>query len=138
MAVKLPTDIWRERISEEKREFAAGLISIEDCVGEQLYPDEFLKRADVLLTKFVSKIEGASKEANSFPSIMESVKSLVLALNDLNYSEDFDVTVIETGEREDLCEFIHAVIVSQGFDLTALAAFAKCCTTDLTLQWREW
>lgn len=48
----------------------------------------------------------------------------------------FKHSLIETDQREYICEFIDQVIIENGIDLDALAFSQKC--TDITEEWREW
>ena len=60
-------------------------------------------------------------------AILEQVKTLVLALNDLN--EKADYSLIETDAREALCEVIRTGAVDCGL---------KEYSEDITEEWREW
>ncbi len=60
-------------------------------------------------------------------AIMEQVKILVLALNDLN--EKVDYSLIETEAREALWEVIQT---------GAIACGLKEYSDDITEEWREW
>jgi hypothetical protein len=136
MPIQLTTELWRERKAEEKREFEAGAISADDCFMDRLFPDAFLDRTETLLKEFVASVDQCSSSASDFPKVMRSVETLVVALNKVN--EDFDHGVIETDEREELCEFIDEVIVARGIDIEALAAAQNCDPYEITDQWREW
>lgn len=136
MAVKRSSEIWRERKAEEARQFAAGEITAEDRYLDELFPDDFIARVDILLKAFAEAIDQCATTASDFPRVMQSIQTLVLALNTVN--EDFNEEVIETGEREDLCEFIDAVIIGRGIDIEALAAAQGCRRYELTDEWRDW
>lgn len=60
-------------------------------------------------------------------AIMEQVKMLVLALNNLN--EKTDYSLIETEAREAIWEVIQTSAVARGL---------KECGEDITEEWREW
>lgn len=60
-------------------------------------------------------------------AIMEQVKTLVLALNDLN--EKTDYSLIETEAREAIWEVIQT---------SAVACGLKEYADDITEEWREW
>jgi len=58
--------------------------------------------------------------------VLEAVKAIVLDLNRLN--KECGGGLIETGQREDLCELI----------LTAAAGAGLATDEDITEKWREW
>ena len=57
--------------------------------------------------------------------IMEEVKNVVLALNDINECTD----MIETVEREAICEIIQESAIECGLE---------CYEDDITEEWRDW
>jgi len=59
--------------------------------------------------------------------ILQSAKQLVLALNRLNESTDF--SIIETDQREAICQLIQESAVECGL---------KEYEEDITEQWRQW
>ena len=59
--------------------------------------------------------------------IMKQVEIVILALNDLN--EKTDYALIETGEREAICELIQE---------SAIACGLNNYEDDITEEWREW
>ena len=59
--------------------------------------------------------------------IMEQVRILVLALNDLNEATDY--ALIETEAREALWEIIQTSAVASGL---------KNAPDDITEEWRDW
>ncbi len=136
MPIQLPTESWRERKAEERREFEAGEISEDDCYMDRLFPDAFVDRTEHLLKEFVASVERCSTSESDFPQVMQSIEALVVALNKVN--EDFDHGVIETDEREELCAFIDEVVVAKGIDIETLAASQNCGRNELTDQWRDW
>jgi len=136
MSVKRASEAWRDAKAEERRRLAVGEITPAQCYMEQLFPDAFIDRTDALLSGFAAQIAGTATDASAYPRIMAQIESLVLALNQVNI--DFNGAVIETGEREDLCAYIDAVLVEHGIDLDALAAAHGCTADELTDQWREW
>lgn len=136
MQIQLTTESWREEKAEERRKFAAGEISADDCYMERLFPDAFIDRTENLLKAFVASVDQCSSAPDDFPQIMRHVEMLVVALNKVN--EDFDHGVIETDEREELCAFIDAVIIEKGIDIEALAASQNCGRHEITDEWRDW
>ena len=134
MAVKLVTETWREDKAEEKRQFEAGEISEGELCLDQLFPDQFIADTEPLLLEFVSAI--AKTDALNYESVMNSIKSLVEKLNEIN--DRFDGEVIETGEREQLCQYIEDVISESAIDLDQYAKNRECDKSEITDLWREW
>ncbi len=89
------------------------------------YTQEHIDRCEAILTLFLSsltKISGAEKKQ----AIMGAVKVAVLALNDVN--TDCDGGMIETDQREQLCELIILAANEAGLDTE----------DDITEEWRDW
>lgn len=75
-----------------------------------------------LLTGFSSKISAGI----SYDAAIREVKTVVLALNELN--ERCDFSIIETDQREDICEFIFQTLTNAGVEFEG----------DVTEEWRDW
>ena len=134
MAVKLVTQTWREDKAEEKREFEVGEITEDDACLDQLFPDQFIADTELVLIEFAGAI--AATEARDYGSVMRSIMSLVVKLNENN--DKYDGEVIETGEREQLCQYIEDVISESTIDLEAYAKSGVCDKNEITDLWREW
>ena len=134
MAVKLVTQTWREDKAEEKREFEVGEITEDDACLDQLFPDQFIADTELVLIEFAGAI--AATEARDYGSVMHSIMSLVVKLNENN--DKYDGEVIETGEREQLCQYIEDVISESTIDLEAYAKSRVCDKNEITDLWREW
>lgn len=76
-----------------------------------------------LLLEFLTAIDS---EKQTFESATNHVQALVLALNELN--DDCQHSLIETTQREDICEFIQKTLLAAGIALDG----------DITQEWREW
>lgn len=136
MKVENPAEYWRERKAEERSDFLAGKIPESDCYMERLFPDAFIEVTDLKLKAFAASIAACGLAAADYPRVMAAIMALVLELNEIN--NDFGGSVIETGEREALCQFIDDVIVAHGIDIAALAASQDCEVNELTDAWRDW
>jgi hypothetical protein len=66
--------------------------------------------------------------------VWTAVKQVVLALNAI----DEGYEAIETEEREELCEYIDAVLAEAGIDVAALAVRDGVQPHAVTDRWREW
>lgn len=91
-----------------------------DCGYTQADIDECGK----ILDAYIDKLVAADRDENK---IMESVKSVVIALNELNAKCDY--TLIETDQREYLCPFIEDAAIVAGLPQPK---------EDITEEWREW
>lgn len=76
-----------------------------------------------LLLEFMTEIED---ETQTQESVRNHVRELVLALNDLNAK--CDECLIETDQREDICQFISKVITNANVEFSG----------DITEEWRHW
>ncbi len=90
------------------------------------YSQEHIDRSSEILDTFVSKLEHVS-DSNRNAEIMEAVKTAVLELNALN--DECDGSMIETDQREQLCE----IIISAARDAGLVTS-----EYDITEEWREW
>jgi hypothetical protein len=86
-----------------------------------------------LLQEYLDSIQQSDGDG---ADIMKAVEVVVCALNDLN--NRCNGGLIETGQREDIAEFIDAVIEAKGIDIDALADSHNRGERDLTENWREW
>ena len=93
----------------------------EDCG----FSKKDIEECEALILKYLVALDGMKEPSNQ--EIMEYVKELVLALNDLN--EKTDYSMIETGEREAICEIIQNSAVECGLTDPG---------DDITEEWREW
>ncbi len=93
----------------------------EDCS----YSAENVASCKALLETYLTALDAMTDPTDE--SIMEQVRVLVLALNDLN--EQTDYTLIETEARE----AIWAVIQQSAIDC-GLQEYSE----DITEEWREW
>ncbi|MEK6669377.1 MAG: hypothetical protein AABZ19_11185 [Pseudomonadota bacterium] len=64
------------------------------------------------------------------PIKLAAIEKAVVALNALNEADD---SLIETGEREDLCELINAITVTAGLDPSAYGGGEGPAS-----EWRDW
>jgi len=90
------------------------------------YSQEHIDRCNAILESFFEdlvQIPGADKNGE----IMEIVKAAVESLNALN--DETDCSLIETDQRELLCEIIIAAAKEAGLQSE---------TYDITEEWREW
>jgi len=89
------------------------------------FTKEDIAECKALMLKYLNAL--ADMKEVSDEAIMEEVKTLVLALNDLN--EKTDYSMIETGEREAICEIIQNSAIERGL---------SDYDDDITGEWRDW
>jgi len=107
---KLPTIEWKKRKDE----------------GDEIFTDKAISDAENILTNYLESIAEFTK-AKKASNIYNSIKKVVSALNKIN---DKNNGFIDTMEREELCDFINAIVRMTGLKIDA--------SIDLTEQWREW
>lgn len=93
--------------------------------GADGYSRRDVKRCEKLIFRYLKALGSMKSPSND--EIMEKVRELVLALNDLNESTDY--SLLETEEREALWEIIQT---------SAVAAGLTDAPGDITEEWREW
>ena len=111
-------EIVTETILNPMRSF---LEEWDDCE----YTADDIDTCGALLNQYLESLAAMSTPSDK--AIMEQVKSLVLALNDLN--EALDYALIETEERESIWHLIQT---------SAIACGLQEYTEDITEEWREW
>lgn len=84
-----------------------------------------IKSAKQLMYDYLDALEALEDPTDE--TIMEEVKTLVLALNELN--EETDYSIIETDEREAIWEIIQNSAIDCGL---------KDYSDDITEEWRDW
>lgn len=94
------------------------------------YGAEDYTRADVrkckrIIYRYLSALSSIKNVTNE--KIMEQVKTVVIALNELNESVDY--ALIETGEREAIYEIIQYSAIDCGL---------TDAPDDITEEWRDW
>lgn len=109
-------------MDELQGQILEGMLAFIEGDEDAEYSPEDVKECGILLAKFRNSItSGASHE-----EAMEQVKQLVLSLNELN--ERCEHSIIETDQREQICELIFQSLSSAGIDFEG----------DVTEDWREW
>lgn len=124
MGVQIPGELRdiKERVLE-------GMLSyMEREEGEDDFDDyskEDVDKCASILDRYLSSVLDPSMRGNR-DGIMAAVKATVLELNDLN--EECEHSLIETDQREDICELIINAASLAGLD----------GISDVTEEWREW
>jgi hypothetical protein len=90
------------------------------------YTQEHINRCENLLDNFLTSLETIPATGQQ-DYILKAVKKAVLSLNKLN--NECDGSLIETTEREQLCDIIIKAAQKAGLE---------SAEDDITLEWREW
>jgi hypothetical protein len=90
------------------------------------YSKEDIDKCDAILTDYITAVLTPAIYGNT-DKIMAIVKKAVLSLNELN--ENCNYSLIETDEREDICEYIINTAAKAGLESEEY---------DITEEWREW
>ena len=106
---KIPTSKWKERMLQ----------------GDEIFTEDGIAKFEQLLEDFVNQLIKMIHKKNA-TTIYNSVKKVVNKINAANHNYE----IIDTLEREELCEFINQVVRKAGLDIDS--------KIDLTEDWRDW
>lgn len=116
-------------ISKYKKQVAetiiAPMLAFIDGDEEPAYSKADVQQCEALLDTYLNALNTINHPTDS--EIMEQVRQIVLALNDLNEATDY--CLIETNEREALWEVIQT---------SAIEAGLQNADEDITAEWRDW
>lgn len=98
--------------------------SVAEDGGDAGYSEDDIGKCDSILTVFIDKTQSAG--SGDTESVIGIVKETVLSLNVLN--ESCGHSLIETDQREQLCELIIQAAADKGVG----------GGEDITEEWREW
>ena len=121
-----PTAKWRERFQEEHARLAAGTLQAGDAYAIHLWPIDFTDAVDAALEKFEQDVLRLDNPTDA--EVFIAVERVVRTLNSINDKHGR----IETGEREELCEYISLVLEEAGIDTRELAARRRIGVHELT------
>jgi hypothetical protein len=129
-----PTVQWRVYLEEQEAAVAAGTLDpgSDAAFALRLYPAAFTADVDAALTAFENQVDRAQLASDD--EVWRLIERVVVSLNAV--SERWEL--IETDEREELCQYIDDVLSAAGADLPALAARSGIRRSEVTDQWREW
>ncbi|MFJ5308413.1 hypothetical protein [Streptomyces sp. NPDC088350] len=135
-----PTASWRERVAGEAERIAAGTLDPDRAWATGLFPEELSAETDAVLAVFEAELAdvtavtvvGTPDDAR----ILGAVERVVLALNAVNLARD--QRAYETGEREELCDYIDESLTEHGLDVAELTARNGLGRYELTDRWRIW
>ena len=132
-----PSERWHKRVEEQTAEVAQGVLSRAQAFALTLWPEPLIASTNAALATFEDELHEVASASDD--QILGVVRSLVLALNKIN---DEQVRAgemgYETGEREELCDYIDATLGESGVDVAALAARRGIRRWEITDEWRWW
>jgi response regulator RpfG family c-di-GMP phosphodiesterase len=100
-----------------------GMLDFIEGENQPDYTSDNVTDCITLLLEFMSSM-GA--EIQTVDSTKNHIKYLILSLNELN--DDCGQCLIETDQREDICDFIQKVITKANVEFEG----------DVIEEWREW
>ncbi|MEU8664551.1 hypothetical protein [Actinoplanes philippinensis] len=130
--IERPTTRWRDRIAKQQAEVAAGTLAPDKAYASELWPPAFTAAVDAVLAGYERDI--AAADTSSDDAVWAAVEKVVVGLN----TADEPFGAIETGEREQLADYIDAVLTGAGVDVAALTGRRGRDRSELTDAWRAW
>ncbi|MGW5666627.1 hypothetical protein [Micromonospora sp. NPDC003776] len=130
-----PTAKWGREVQDQRHRIAAGTLAEDDdgAYALALWPEAFIAAVDTALDAYEADVRSFSSPSDD--EIFASVERIVMALNVIDEEHD---SRIETGEREDLCEYIDDVLTDAGIDVDGLTSRRNIDRAELTDEWRDW
>lgn len=101
------------------------MLELIEEFGEEEYTREDVRKCENLMYGYLDALGAMTDPTDE--AIMDQVRELVLALNDLNAAADD--ALIETMEREAIWEVVQTSAVARGL---------QNVPDDVTEEWREW
>ncbi|MBB2948210.1 hypothetical protein FB565_007993 [Actinoplanes lutulentus] len=131
-----PSARWRRSVEQQRVRVAAGELAADKAYAAQLWPAGFIAAIDAVLAVYEQEVAGwGGSPTSGSPTdeqVWAAVERAVVGLNDADDGH------IETGEREDLAEYLDRVLTGAGVDVEALTAGRGLERGELTDQWRDW
>jgi hypothetical protein len=129
-----PTEHWRNRVAEDAAELAAGTLDPDHAFAAGLWPESLIVSTDTAMNDFEPVLP--SLAAATDDAIFDAIRDFVLVLNRIN--DEHGGSGYETGEREELCQYIEESLHEAGVDVDALAARRGITRHEITDDWRLW
>ncbi|GAB2591354.1 hypothetical protein Aab01nite_39180 [Paractinoplanes abujensis] len=127
-----PTERWRRETATQQAAVDAGGLTAEEAWAPALWPPDFTAAVDRALDAFDDEVADLSADSAD-DAAWTAVERVVLALNAADEEGH-----IETGEREELCDYIDRALASAGIDVNGLTARRGVDRSELTDEWRDW
>lgn len=127
-----PSEQWRRAVRDQAAEVAAGTLTEDEAYAARLWPEEFITAVDAALKNYEENVRALRSPSDD--EIFTAVESVVQALNTI----DEEHGAIETGEREQLAEYVDDVLTTAGIDVDAFTSRRGIHRLELTDAWRDW
>jgi hypothetical protein len=125
------THQWRRETVEQQAAVAAGTLSPDEAYALTFFPPAFVDAVDAALAAYEQEI--ASLDPPTDEAVWLAVERVVVTLNGVDLAFDHH---IETMTREELSEYIDAVLADAGIDVEAL--LQRRGVDEAAGQWRDW
>ncbi|SCL32403.1 hypothetical protein GA0074692_3306 [Micromonospora pallida] len=130
--IERPSQQWYDEVRDQRSRIAAGTLAEADAYAVHLWPEAFTAAVDAALAAYEAEVRSLVSPTDE--QVFASVERVVTALNAI----DEPYGAIETGEREELCEYVDAVLTAAGVDVGELTARHGLHRFELTDRWRDW
>ncbi len=120
---------YKEQLEATKKHYPFGNWREGFNDGLEQYTEENCNKAQAIFDKLIAELISIGQDAKESDKV-ELFKTAVFALNELNDQVD---DLIETGEREDLCELIDQITIAAGMNPKNYAG-----GEGIADQWRHW
>ena len=130
--IERPTRGWRREVATQEAAVAAGGLDPAEAYAAELWPADFTAAVDAVLDAY--EHDAAALDPTEDEAVWAAVERVVLGLN----AADERHGAIETGEREELAEYLDAVLTDAGVNVDALTARRGLSRAELTDSWRDW
>lgn len=135
--VRRPSDEWQRKVDEEAAEVTQGARSPTDVYAVVLWPESLRSGTDAALASFEAEL--AALKSSTGADVLGVVERVVLTLNKINEQHvTAGLVGYETGEREELCDYITSSLRESGIDVEALEERNGADRGDIAGRWRAW
>lgn len=132
-----PSDEWQRRVEEEASEVARDILPPEHACASNLWPESLRAATDSALAAFEHELRAGRTPSDE--GVFSIVERVVLALNKINDEHvRAGKTGYETGEREELCDYIDTSLEEAGIDVEALEKRHGISHGEIAGRWRTW
>jgi hypothetical protein len=115
----------------------ARRLSPEHACASDLWPESLRAATDATLAAFEDELRTVRSPSDE--DVLSIVERVVLALNKINDEHiRTGKTGYETGEREQLCDYLDASLVEAGIDVEALEQRHGSGHGEIAGRWRTW
>ncbi|NJN45436.1 MAG: hypothetical protein HC808_01910 [Candidatus Competibacteraceae bacterium] len=121
---------FSDKLKQTKESYPFALWSARFDDGLEQYTPENVNSARAILDRLIDNLSSAGENANEAVKVSH-FKASVEALNDLN--DQLDGCLIETGEREELCELFDVIASAAGLDPSIYGD-----GDGIASEWRDW